>query len=458
MILLLGGTGESAAVAEGIAEAGYEVLISAATEVPLDSGSHANLYRRSGRLNEEGMLELVRGQRIRAIVDVTHPYASQVRATAAHVAERMRIPYLTYVRPKSTCQGKGVRGAPTHEEAAEVAFATGKPVLLTIGSKHVAPYVIAARRKNALLVARVLDHADSVQACVEAGLPEDCIVTGRGPFTVEQNRALLRQFEIGVMVTKDGGDRGGVREKLEAARLEGCEVVVVERPELPTTRTCASLPELIGGLRQSLPVSPVVAAFDLESVLVPEIWQTVAQVTGVPRLALTTRDIADYNLLMEQRIKLCRENGICLAQLRKIVGAMQPLPGGVEFLTWVQARMLAVIVSDTYHELAGPVVEKLGCSLMVCNALTVDEQGYISGHRPHHLLGKAGAIQHFQRLGFQVLAVGDSYNDLKMLQTADAGILLSPCSGLVERARGMSIVWNLEDLKTELNKWLRQMR
>lgn len=245
MILLLGGTGESAAVAEGIAEAGYEVLISAATEVPLDSGSHANLYRRSGRLNEEGMLELVRGQRIRAIVDVTHPYASQVRATAAHVAERMRIPYLTYVRPKSTCQGKGVRGAPTHEEAAEVAFATGKPVLLTIGSKHVAPYVIAARRKNALLVARVLDHADSVQACVEAGLPEDCIVTGRGPFTVEQNRALLRQFEIGVMVTKDGGDRGGVREKLEAARLEGCEVVVVERPELPTTRTCASLPELI---------------------------------------------------------------------------------------------------------------------------------------------------------------------------------------------------------------------
>lgn len=297
-----------------------------------------------------------------------------------------------------------------------------------------------------------------MRACLEAGLPEDCIVTGRGPFTVEQNRALLRQFEIGVMVTKDSGDRGGVREKLEAARLEGCEVVVVERPELPTTRVCASLPELIGGLRQSLPASPVVAAFDLESVLVPEIWQAVAQVTGVQQLALTTRDIADYNVLMEQRMRLCREHGLSLARLREIVRAMQPLPGAVEFLAWVQTRMLAVIVSDTYHELAGPVVEKLGCSLMVCNALSVDEQGYISGHRPHHALGKAGAIQHFQRLGFQVLAVGDSYNDLRMLQTANAGILLSPCSGLVERAGGMSIVWNLEALKAELNKWLRQMQ
>ena len=232
----------------------------------------------------------------------------------------------------------------------------------------------------------------------------------------------------------------------------------LERVELPTTQACASLPELIGGLRQALPASPVVAAFDLESVLVPEIWQTVAHVTGVQQLALTTRDIADYNALMEHRIRLCRENGLSLAKLRMIVGEMQPLPGAVEFLAWVQARMLAVIVSDTYHELAGPVVEKLGCSLMVCNALTVDEQGYICGHRPHHVLGKAGAIQHFQRLGFQTLAVGDSYNDLKMLQTANAGILLSPCSGLVESAGGMPIVWNLEDLKAELNHWLRQMR
>ncbi len=126
MILLLGGTGESAAVAEGIAEAGYEVLVSAATDVPLNAGSHANLHRRSGRLNRDGMLELVRQQHIRAIVDVTHPYASEVRATAAHVAEHMHIPYLTYVRPKSISRENTVRSVCTHEEAAKVAFALGQ--------------------------------------------------------------------------------------------------------------------------------------------------------------------------------------------------------------------------------------------------------------------------------------------------------------------------------------------
>ncbi len=65
------------------------------------------------------------------------------------------------------------------------------------------------------------------------------------------------------------------------------------------------------------------------------------------------------------------------------------------------------------------MVEKLGCPLMICNHLEVDEDDYLCGHRAHHPRGKAGAIDHFQRLGFQVLAVGDSFNDLGMLQAAD---------------------------------------
>ncbi len=456
MILLLGGTGESGAVAQALAGAGYQVLVSSATDVPLYSGSHSNLFQRRGRLNEAAMAALVRQQRIRAIVDITHPYASEVRATATHVAERMQIPYLTYLRPESVNAQDCVLRVPTHEQAAHEAFSSGRPVLLTIGSKHVAPYVAEARRTNVPLVARVLDHPDSVQACRDAGLPEDCIVTGRGPFSIDQNRRLLRQFEIGVMVTKDSGDRGGVRQKLEAAHLENCSVIVVDRPLLPSDNTCTTLPDLITGLRRSLPAAPTVAALDLESVLVPEIWQTVASATGIERLSLTTRDIADYGALMRERIKLCRDNGLTLARLREIVGSMEPLPGAVEFVAWLRGRMLTVIVSDTYHELAGPVVEKLGCSLMVCNSLTVDKEGYIADHHAHHPRGKAGAIAHFQQLGFQTFAVGDSYNDLAMLQTANVGILLSPCPGLVEKAPDLPIAWNLDDLRMEIQKCLTQ--
>lgn len=200
--------------------------------------------------------------------------------------------------------------------------------------------------------------------------------------------------------------------------------------------------------------SPLVIALDLESVLVPEIWETVSQTTGVVRLALTTRDTPDFATLMRERMRLCREHGLTLARLREIVGSMQPLPGAVEFLSWVQERMLAVIVSDTYHELAGPLVEKLGCPLMVCNGLTVDEEGYLAGHRAHHVRGKAGAVEHFQRLGLQVIAVGDSHNDLPMLKAANAGILFRPCSGLVKSVHGMPLVWNVAELQSALEKCL----
>ena len=203
--------------------------------------------------------------------------------------------------------------------------------------------------------------------------------------------------------------------------------------------------------------SPAVIAFDLESVLVPEIWETVAHVTGVSDLALTTRDIADYDVLMRERIRLCREYGLTLVRLRQIVGAMEPLPGAVEFLAWVQERTLAVIVSDTFHELAAPVVEKLGCPLMVCNGLKVDQDDYICSHQAHHLRGKAGAVAHFRRLGFQVLAVGDSHNDLAMLQAADAGILFRPCPGVMATAGQLPVVKDHEELRAELTKCLAEI-
>ena len=255
-------------------------------------------------------------------------------------------------------------------------------------------------------------------------------------------------------MTKNSDDRDSLADTLEDTRFEDCAAVVIDQPELPASELCITLPDLTGRLPRGIASAPVVVAFDLESVLVPEIWETVSRTTGVQRLALTTRDTPDFGTLMRERMRLCREHGLSLARLREIVGNMQPLPGAVEFLAWVQERMLAVIVSDTYHELAGPLVEKLGCPLMVCNGLTVDEQGYIASHRAHHVRGKAGAVEHFQRLGFQVMAVGDSHNDLPMLKAANAGILFRPCSGLRESVSGLPLVWSLQELQSELKNCL----
>ena len=455
MILLFGGTSETAPLAGALARAGYGVLVSTATEVVLDVGAHPRIAHRRGRLDAEQMKALVRERGIRAIVDATHPYAQAVRATAAAVAGELGIPYLSYLRPGGAGEGEGVLAAASHEEAARLAAGMGKPILLTTGSRHVAPYADAARGAGVPLFARVLDHPESHASCRAAGIPPENVLTGRGPFGVEENRRAIRQRGVGVLVTKDSGDAGGVREKLEAARLEGCVVIVVGRPEISATGGFPSIPELVSALQSALPPPRCrVLALDLESVLVPEIWEAVAATVGVPELALTTRDIPDYDALMRQRLLLCRAHGLTLMRLREIVATMEPLPGAAEFLAWAQPRALVVILSDTFPELAGPLLAKLGSPLMLCNAITLDAAGFIDAHRMRDPEGKAGAVAQFQRLGWRVAAVGDSFNDLGMLHAADAAFLLRPAPRVLEAGVAFPPVWSFDALQTALTPLL----
>ena len=96
MILLLGGTSETSSLAEGLAEAGYDVLVSTATDAPLAVGTHPRIRRRSGRLDGVEMARLIREAPIRAIVDATHPYAALARKTARAVSGEQNIPYFTF--------------------------------------------------------------------------------------------------------------------------------------------------------------------------------------------------------------------------------------------------------------------------------------------------------------------------------------------------------------------------
>ena len=252
MILLMGGTSETASMAEALAEKGYDVLVSSATDVPLFVGASKRITHRSGRLPEADMIALIREKNINAIVDVTHPYAAHVRATSERVAGSLGISYLTVVRPSTVSEQEGVRMVANHADAARLACETGGPILLTTGSKDVKVYADEAHRAGLPVIARVLSHPDSLKACRDAGIPDDRIVTGRGPFSVDENRRLIRQFGVRVLVTKDSGEAGGVCEKLEAARLEKCCVIVVGRPSLSSQHAFDNREALVQALTMQI--------------------------------------------------------------------------------------------------------------------------------------------------------------------------------------------------------------
>lgn len=252
MILLIAGAGESGFLADALVSAGFRVLISTATDMPLDVKENPNLSRRCGELNPETLATLIVEDGIRAIVDASHPYASVIKVHAMRAANERRIPYLRWQRPSILDQADNVVWADSHEAAAHEAFSLGLPVLLTTGSRNLGPYSAESRRTGIRLVARVLDHPDSMKACEAAGISKEDVIVGKGPFSVAQNVRAIKDFGIGVLVTKDSGTIGGVPEKLEAARLENCRVIVVRRPEPDAADTLSDVEELINILREKL--------------------------------------------------------------------------------------------------------------------------------------------------------------------------------------------------------------
>jgi phosphoserine/homoserine phosphotransferase len=191
---------------------------------------------------------------------------------------------------------------------------------------------------------------------------------------------------------------------------------------------------------------------DLEGVFVPEIWINVAERTGIAELRLTTRDISDYDVLMKRRLSILDANGLKLKDITDVIAAMDPLPGARAFLDWLRARTQVVIVSDTYVEFARPLMEKLGWPTLLCHSLTIDDSGAIAGYNLRQSDGKRKVAQAFKTLNYQVLAMGDSYNDVSMLKEAHQGILFCPPKNVVDEYPQFPVATTYDDLKEIIGK------
>jgi phosphoserine / homoserine phosphotransferase len=186
---------------------------------------------------------------------------------------------------------------------------------------------------------------------------------------------------------------------------------------------------------------------DLEGVFVPEVWINVAERTGIDDLRLTTRDISDYDELMQRRLSILDANHLKLKDLTDVIAGMDPLPGARAFLDWLRARTQVIIVSDTFVEFVRPLMEKLGWPTLFCHDLTIDDSGAIAGYNLRQTDGKRKVVQALKSLNYRVLAMGDSYNDINMLKAAHEGILFCPPRNVIEEYPQFPVATRYDDLR-----------
>ena len=227
MIWVVGGTSNAKEICEHLASEGHRVLVSVTTDYGRQLSEFPGIEVVQGKLSREEMEHLILTRGVRLVVDASHPFAAEVSAGAMQAAKNTAVPYLRFERANTRFENATYVDG--YEQA--VAYLAEKPgnILLTTGSKFVAKFIpLGAER----LFARVLSTSDSVALCEQAGLKPVNVIAMCGVGSVALNMALLKEFDIQFLVTKESGAEGGLQEKIEAAKQVNTEVIIIQRPAI----------------------------------------------------------------------------------------------------------------------------------------------------------------------------------------------------------------------------------
>ena len=175
-----------------------------------------------------------------------------------------------------------------------------------------------------------------------------------------------------------------------------------------------------------------IICLDLEGVLVPEIWISVASRTNIKELLVTTRDIEDYNELMTHRLNVLKKEGLTIKDVNDAVSTLKPFEGAKNLLDKLSLNFQVIILSDTFYEIARPLFNQLGNPNVFCHHLEISNSGTVEAYRLRIEDQKTRAVKAFKELGFSVAAAGDSYNDLGMLMEADISVLFKAPEFLID--------------------------
>lgn len=230
-IIIFGGTTEGRLLSERLSAMAINHTVCVATkygEMLIKDNAYAFIC--DGRMDESQIRDFIEDD-TKIVIDATHPYAVVVTENIKKAICDSKATYIRVLRQEEKVNNAEDDSVSLFENILECVDALScveGNILLTTGSKEL--HEVAGRIDKSRLFVRVLPSIESIRLCEESGISNDHIIAMHGPFDVEMNRALIRQFDIKVLVTKQSGDRGGYREKLEAAKLEGISSFVIKRP------------------------------------------------------------------------------------------------------------------------------------------------------------------------------------------------------------------------------------
>ncbi len=234
-IFLFSGTSEGRELSEFLTANRIKHDVFVATEygeIVMEKSDYALIHR--GRLNLQEMKELMKSENVRLVIDATHPYAVDVTANLKQAVEG-DMEYLRVMRRLVRTSDLKGEDLPTYkvvsstEEAIAYLETREGKILLTTGVKTLPAYSATSLKER--LVARILPSRESLEMAYEAGLEPKQILAMEGPFSCEMNEAILREYDVRILVTKNSGERGGFLEKLRACRSLGVEALIIESKE-----------------------------------------------------------------------------------------------------------------------------------------------------------------------------------------------------------------------------------
>lgn len=192
---------------------------------------HKALTVLASRLNEQEMEKLMSRNAFDCILDATHPYAVLVSENIRNAAAAENIPYIRIIRPDSTPidTDSNIVFVHTMQEAVSYLAQTKGNILSTTGSKEL-PLLRELPDYEERIYARILPNPQMVSDSYEMGFKGQHLICMQGPFTEELNTALIHQFHISYVLTKNSGANGGFAEKIKSAEQTNTTLVVIGRP------------------------------------------------------------------------------------------------------------------------------------------------------------------------------------------------------------------------------------